>query len=96
MTGVTKLAMDLDKPQYSDTVIDHILARYPKLTVLPRWGWRNKKERKRLEIAKRFLLDKDKHSYLVDEGSWAYCLTNPGARTVHAFKLLDQEKRFER
>ena len=93
---MTQLHMDLDKPKEAQTVVDEILARYPKLAALPRYGWRNKKAWKRLRLARRFLLDKDKHTYLVGEDGWARNLTDPDARTVHASKLLDQDKRFER
>ena len=60
---ITQLHMDLDKPKEAQTVVDEILARYPKLAALPRYGWRNKKAWKRLRLARRFLLDKDKHAH---------------------------------
>ena len=38
---MTQLHMDLDKPKEAQTIVDEILARYPKLAALPRYGWRN-------------------------------------------------------
>ena len=95
-TLMTQLNMDLDKPQGAENVVDDILARYPKLAAYPRYGWRNKRAWRRLRLARPFLLDKDKHTYLVDEGGWARDVTNGELQRLHASKLLDQDKKFER
>ena len=93
---MTQLHMDLDKPKEAQTVVDDVLAKYPKLAALPRYGWRNKRAWKRLRLARPFLLDKEGKTYLVDEGGWARDVTNGELQRPHASKLLDQDKRSER
>ena len=94
---MTQLRIDLqEQPTPERSAVDEVLAKYPKLATLPRYGWRNKRAWKRLRLARPFLLDKDKRTYLVDEGGWARDVTNGELQRLHASKLLDQDKRFER
>ena len=93
---MTQLNMALNKPQTAKDVVDDILDRYPKLAGYRRCDWRNEKAWSWMRRAKPFLRDKAGHTYLVYEGGWTHCLTDPDARTVHVSKLLDPGKKSER
>lgn len=92
---MTQITMDLEKKP-SQLTVDEVLEKYPKLADLPRVGWRNKKAWYYKAKARKFLLTKGGHTYLVDQGGRAVDLCHPGTFSTHAVKLLDPDKRNER
>ena len=89
---MTQKRMDLEEKP-STPVLEEILKKYPRLAALPRYGWRNKRAWKRLRLARKFLLDKDGETYLVDQGGWTRNMVRTDAKLVHASKLLDPAKK---